>query len=257
MNRGTYNIIPCLEKPGTIGKFTIRIDTNGIDAIEDLYQIDPMIVKSITGKWEGPTAGGYQSLRNPQYVLEVSKKARYVITVDRTDKGELEGLIFIIVRGASKFILQRKLINRQGDKKRLLELRDGDLIHESAYVKTVHLSQAFTLDVATHPYYIIPSMTTKKSGSFKLSVECAEDFFQLSEAQNRGSVKKEGSYENELKDYKYEGSKFYKKNPVELIIQQCKKNGTMFVDPDFPPNDESVNKGTQGGESKQHLLLRR
>jgi hypothetical protein len=102
LNRGTYTIIPCLEKPGTIGKFTIRIHTNGENAIEDLYQVDPMVVKSITGKWEGSTAGGYQSLRNPQYVLEVSKKARYIITVDRTDNGEVEGLIFIIVRGARK-----------------------------------------------------------------------------------------------------------------------------------------------------------
>lgn len=109
------------------------------------------------------------------------------------------------------------------------------------------LSEAVLLDVMEVPFIIIPTMQKGKTGSFKLTIECVDDLFTLSELPKRTIIKKEINAQDILAEYKKCGSNvLFKENPIEKIIERCKETGSKFIDHDFPPTYESVNKGNKG-----------
>jgi hypothetical protein len=119
------------------------------------------------------------------------------------------------------------------------------------------LSEATLLDVMEVPYIIIPTMEKGKTGSFKLSIECVDDLFELSELSNRTVIRKEINAQDILSEYKKCGSNvLFKENPIEKIIERCKETGSKFIDYDFPPTYDSVNKGNKGKSIISNSLIR-
>lgn len=225
-----YTIIPCLENYGVEGSCLLTLRGEGIEFAK---VIPEFYCQRVNGRFLGNAGGGVFSLQNPQFQLFVSKKAEFIITLQRIDKESLldsDGMMFMIVAG---FAEKNKRKNVLKDEK--------EILFKSKYMDSKVITETMELNASPISYIIIPSREVKTTNDFELIIECAENCFTVSEIKEQKIRYKEDPCLDILDSYQQESSIFLKNNPVDEIVLHCKKTNCLFIDADFPPDEESVN----------------
>jgi hypothetical protein len=227
-----YTITPCLQTPGQNCK--VNIEVSGPD-VQSLTAIRGNTFIKLNSTWKPGLDGGYKSTTNPQFELFYGNNtpSQFMVTLTRKDKKSDVGMMFMILKSIRRITRRKKF-------------EESDKINESRYLLSSKVDSTFVLP-GEGSYLIVPCLQPGLTVSFELSVESSSDKFTFTELGLEKSVKNENNCSEVLKKYKGSvdngGSKivYYDANPVDDIVAYCKQKGTMFVDSQFAPNENSVN----------------